>query len=223
MAWRRAKSLDVLGAEVHVISPKTTIYDIGDAAHQAQASDHNPNAEGVVCAIDIMQGHTDLRTLAEKIRASGHPDLAYLIYDRRIANRKTGFRWTAYGGSNPHTDHIHVSVGVGTDGRRKQPYDDTVPWGVAPAQEDDMPLLINALDTKAVYEFAGIDPPTGKGRLVGIASMATVDVLTAGGAKMTTIGTADPKYWVVVKTVPGVECKPAPLVVKLAGTAEPTT
>ncbi len=140
MAWRRAESLDVLEAEVHTVSPQTTIYDIGDAAHQAEKLDHNPNAEGVVCAIDIMQGHTDLTKLAEQIRTSGHPDLAYLIWNHRIATRKNGLRWTPYGGSNPHTDHIHVSVGQGVDGSRKQPYDDTTPWGVAPptVEDDDM-------------------------------------------------------------------------------------
>ena len=135
MAWRVARSLEVLAAEVHAISPKTTIYFIGDAAHQARPSDHNPNPAGVVCAEDIMEGHTDLAALAEQIRTSSHPDLAYLIYDRRIANRKTGFRWTNYAGTDPHTNHIHVSVGVGTDGNRVPPYDDLKPWGIAEGED----------------------------------------------------------------------------------------
>lgn len=34
-----------------------------------------------------------------------------------------------YTGSDPHTSHIHVSVGVGSDGQSTQPYDDrTPPW-----------------------------------------------------------------------------------------------
>ncbi len=131
MSWRRAYSLVILGNEVHSISPQTTIYDIGDPAHQAQASDHNPNSAGVVCAIDIMAGYgLDLEALANAIRLSSHPDLKYVIYNRRIASRKYGFEWRAYTGSNPHTDHIHVSVGVGSDGKSVPPYDDANSWNI---------------------------------------------------------------------------------------------
>jgi hypothetical protein len=34
-------------------------------------------------------------------------DVAEVIYNRRIWTRSEG--WRTYGGSNPHTDHIHVS------------------------------------------------------------------------------------------------------------------
>lgn len=131
MSWRRAYSLVILGNEIHSISPQTTIYDIGDSAHQAEASDHNPNSAGVVCAIDVMAGYgLDLEALANSIRLSSHPDLKYVIYNRRIASRKYGFEWRAYPGSNPHTDHIHVSVGVGSDGKSVPPYDDTNSWNI---------------------------------------------------------------------------------------------
>src|SRR5690554_7976273 len=52
-----------------------------------------------------------------------------LIFNRRIASKGGG--WRAYHGSNPHTSHVHVSVGVGPDGRSTGPYDDTSPWGLA--------------------------------------------------------------------------------------------
>lgn len=132
MAWRRAGSLNVLGDEVHAVSPNQTIYDIGDEAHQAEASDHNPNSAGVVCAIDIMVGNNlDMNWLAEKIRTSNHPDLKYVIWNRRIASKKYNFEWRTYTGSNPHTDHIHVSVGVGTDGHSQPPYDSPNSWGIS--------------------------------------------------------------------------------------------
>lgn len=131
MSWRLANSLIELSAEVHALSPKQTIYAIGDSAHQASASDHNPNAAGVVCAIDIMQGNgLDLQAIANHLVAHPHPDAKYVIHNRKIASKSQGWRWRTYTGSDPHTNHIHVSVGVGSDGRSVQPYDDKVSWGL---------------------------------------------------------------------------------------------
>jgi hypothetical protein len=130
MAWRLARSLDVLRAEIRAIYPNATIYTIGDPAHAARASDHNPNAEGVVCAIDVMgAGGVDLPWLAEQIRAAEHVAGKYIIFSARIAKASEGWVWRAFGG-DPHTDHIHVSVGVGPDGQSTGPYDDTSPWGI---------------------------------------------------------------------------------------------
>ncbi len=129
MSWRLAHSLETLRDEVLAFSPNQTIYTIGDASHQAQASDHNPNSAGVVCAVDIMQGNDlDMGTLAERIRGRQHPDGKYVIYSYRIASANKGWAWRQYTGSDPHTDHIHVSVGVGPDGQSTQPYDDTFSW-----------------------------------------------------------------------------------------------
>ncbi len=131
MAWRQAKSLVVLQDEVWAISPATTIYDIDNTPEID--SDHDPNSAGVVCAIDIMQGHgLDLAMIAEQVRQRENPDLKYVIYNRQIASKSSNppWSWRAYIGSNPHTDHIHVSVGVGSDGHSVQPYDDEIPWGL---------------------------------------------------------------------------------------------
>ena len=37
----------------------------------------------------------------------------YVIYNRRIASTTYGMRWRAYNGSNPHTDHVHVTLRPG--------------------------------------------------------------------------------------------------------------
>lgn len=130
MSWRVARSLQTLTSEVRSRWPGTTVWTIGDAAHQKGASDHNPNAAGVVCAIDVLaDGGLDLGWFAEQVRTSNHPALKYVIFNRRIASKGGG--WRAYHGSNPHTTHVHVSVGVGPDGQSTGPYDDTSPWGVA--------------------------------------------------------------------------------------------
>lgn len=124
---RLAKSIETLGNEVHARSPLTTLYFYDDTPRRD--SDHDPNLHGVVCAIDIMAGHgLDLGGLAQEIVDARHPELAYVIYNRRIASRNTDWEWVDYDGANPHTDHIHASVGIGKDGYKEPPYDSTREW-----------------------------------------------------------------------------------------------
>ncbi|MFC4560957.1 hypothetical protein ACFO4E_03695 [Nocardiopsis mangrovi] len=84
MSWRLARSLATLRAEINTAAPdrsKRSDGSIGDAAHRASASDHNPNAAGVVCAIDITHdpdAGADMAEVAEQLRAGGHPALKYL-------------------------------------------------------------------------------------------------------------------------------------------------
>lgn len=136
MAWRLANSLVKLRDQLNAAYPnRSKISDgtIGDAAHQASASDHNPNAAGVVCAMDIThspQTGLDAHALADSLRVNRHPDLKYIISNRRIAGAWSNWAWQAYNGSNPHSSHIHVSVGRGNDGQSTPPYDDTNDWAI---------------------------------------------------------------------------------------------
>ena len=124
---RIAVSIQTLANEVLAISPRQTIYFYDNDT--VPNSDHDPNDFGVICACDIMQGNgLDLNAIAEDIRTSGHPELAYAIWNRRIASRNTGFEWVPYHGASDHTDHIHVSVGTGPDAHKRPPYDSTRPW-----------------------------------------------------------------------------------------------
>lgn len=109
---------------------------IGDAAHRASASDHNPNSADVVCALDIdtdLGGGDNAHSLADRLRANRHTDLKYIISNRRIAGAWTGWAWTPYFGSSPHTSHVHVSVGRGNDGSSQQPYDNATDWAIVGA------------------------------------------------------------------------------------------
>jgi hypothetical protein len=91
---------------------------IGDTRHQARPSDHNPDAEGIVRAIDID------RDLSGKAKPDLMPDLAdqlrlcakrsdarisYIIFDGRIASSKKAWAWRPYTGSNKHNHHCHIS------------------------------------------------------------------------------------------------------------------
>ena len=132
MAWRLAKSLVTLRTEIRAAHPGTTVWDKGDAAHASRPSDHNPNAAGVVCAIDVLGDKgLNLHNFSRHLVAKKHNCLKYVIYNRQIATRSNGWKWVAYNGSNPHSTHVHVSVGRGSDGRSTGPYDETTSWGIS--------------------------------------------------------------------------------------------
>jgi peptidoglycan hydrolase-like protein with peptidoglycan-binding domain len=97
---------------------------IGDAAHQSRASDHNPDARGVVHALDVDKDGIDPTALVR--RAIGHPTVHYVIFNRTIWTRDNDFRSRRYTGDNPHTGHVHVS---GLRGRSHE--NNGTPWGIA--------------------------------------------------------------------------------------------
>jgi hypothetical protein len=91
---------------------------IGDVRHSARPSDHNPDATGIVRAIDIdrdLSGKAKpvlMPDLADQIRLAakrGDKRISYIIFDGRIASARFGFRWRKYRGSNPHKSHCHIS------------------------------------------------------------------------------------------------------------------
>lgn len=128
---RLAKALERFRAQVNVAYPgrsKKSDGWLGDAAHAARKSDHNPNRSGVVQAVDITHDPSsgcDAHKLAEIVRASGDPRIKYIISNRRIAN--SGKPWRKYTGSNPHTMHAHFSV---SDSAKL--YDDASDWPILP-------------------------------------------------------------------------------------------
>jgi hypothetical protein len=72
----------------------------------------------VVRAIDVdadvyKSGKPDLMPdIADQIRLAakrGEKRISYIIFDRRIASSRMGWRWRKYKGSNPHVAHCHVS------------------------------------------------------------------------------------------------------------------
>jgi hypothetical protein len=90
---------------------------IGDLRHQAGVSDHNPDAAGIVRAIDIdrdLSGKAKpdlMPNLADQIRLCAKRDgrIAYLIFDSKICSSKSLWLWVPYKGINAHRHHLHVS------------------------------------------------------------------------------------------------------------------
>jgi hypothetical protein len=92
---------------------------IGDVRHSARPSDHNPDAAGIVRAIDIdrdLSGKAKpdlMPDLADQIRLFAKRDkskrVSYVIFNGRIASSRMGWRWRTYKGSSPHTAHCHIS------------------------------------------------------------------------------------------------------------------
>ena len=139
--WTLAPCLEQLRAQVNTAAPlrsKAADGTIGDAAHAATISDHNPDLAGVVRALDITHDPAhgmDAHALADAIVASRDPRIKYVISRGRMARSypKPGiptWSWAPYTGPDPHTGHAHVSV---VDDHRA---DSVAPWRItkSPAQ-----------------------------------------------------------------------------------------
>lgn len=98
---------------------------IGDTAHAARASDHNPDAQGRVLALDIDSTGPWPRPFDDLVEGRrGDDRLEYVIWNRRIASRDQGWTWRTYTGtSDPHTGHAHFSARHDHSGN-----DSTAPW-----------------------------------------------------------------------------------------------
>ena len=98
---------------------------LGDTRHQARASDHNPDADGWVRAIDVdrdLSGRAKpdlMPDLADQIRllckSKRENRITYIIFDGRIASPKKGWAWRDYTGANKHNHHMHVSFAKEAD------------------------------------------------------------------------------------------------------------
>jgi len=91
---------------------------IGDTRHQARPSDHNPDEQGIVRAIDIDRDLSGtpkpdlMPDLADQLRLAakrGEKRISYIIFQGRIASSKKGWAWRPYDGANKHNHHIHIS------------------------------------------------------------------------------------------------------------------
>lgn len=132
---RSVESLKTLLAQINKLAPKRSkISDgwIGDKAHMARHSDHNPEPDGTVDARDFTNdpsGGCDMRKVCDAIAASRDPRISYMICNGQIMNGHTGKQpwvWRKYTGTNGHYHHGHISV-------LDEGQDDTTPWKIEKA------------------------------------------------------------------------------------------
>lgn len=179
---RLADSLVTLRNEVDARYPmrnKDSDGWIGNEAHQATASDHNPNADGVVCAIDLTNdpaSGADMAVIAERLRNLRHPDVKYVIrhWDRQMfsayeAHGVPPFTWRDYSGAAAR--ELHVSVGRGRDGQSVEPYDDTTSW-FAPVDAPTPPQTSQPNDPPF---FWTVRHPMLRGSSIGWAQRVLID------------------------------------------------
>lgn len=157
MSWYVDPGLKVLIDEVKANNPGMTVYTIGDEFHASTVSDHNPDPDGSVDAADFMIRDSftaqDAENLFQRLRSLMDSRIKYVIYNRRIFSR-TVSPWVirTYTGSNPHTDHVHVSI--------EDINKSTRPWGVRYREVTFEPLPEKALP---VLKYGDIDPIDASG------------------------------------------------------------
>lgn len=153
--WTLAPCLTVLLAEIRSVAPnsdRASDGTIGDTAHQATKSDHNPDKNGYVCAFDKDKDLRASFTMEDVVQyilsecrkpntvGLDRGRLNYIIYNRRIWRADTGWKQEVYNPRtehpNPHTEHAHFSCEHDLKYVR-----DTRSWGIlekfGPKKEED--------------------------------------------------------------------------------------
>lgn len=167
MSWRVAHSLNDLAGEVNARWPeRARVSDgtLGDTAHAARKSDHNPDAGGVVRARDITEWDPGTprdesddvaEVIAETIRRRKDPRVKYVIWRGHMfssyaTSARKAWEWGTYTGPNGHFQHVHVSVQPGATG------DVAGPWGIHPTTPTPRPPVSEeelTMDTEAKQAF----------------------------------------------------------------------
>lgn len=165
-SWILIPCLVSLRDEFNRLSPgrdKASDGAVGDAAHAAESSDHEPDdtpglrtpytdADNIpeVHAIDVDNNlrKSDwsmdrcVEIIVARHRKGTDDRLQNIIYNRRIWSRSWGWTPRAYTGASAHTEHAHFSARYGSGTGPSNPENDTRPWGLLaqqqPTEEDDM-------------------------------------------------------------------------------------
>jgi hypothetical protein len=127
---------------------------IGDEAHQAEMSGHNPDdtagskaawngdpdstpeVRAFDCDSDFREAGVNAQMVVDHIRALPGVSsvLRYMIYNRKMYHERDGFRPTAYTGPSAHTEHIHF------EGAWSQAADNDTTFNYRLEEVGDMPL-----------------------------------------------------------------------------------
>lgn len=120
---------------------------IGDAAHSARKSDHNPDwsANGIVRAIDVTAEGVPVSTLIRHIIAD---ERTRYVISNGLIWQVVDPHWRKYTGANKHDKHFHVSI------RNVDGYDlDGKEWDLG--KDDDVTLSDSDIEriARAVWRY----------------------------------------------------------------------
>jgi hypothetical protein len=128
MTWTNAPALRAIIADANNVAPgRSTASDgtVGDLTHQAQGaqSDHNPDARGVVHAVDITNDPAHgmdtwfwAQIIADRIKSGAETRVRYLVsndgHKDVIFNPSVSMVWRQNGSApkQDHTNHLHTSI-----------------------------------------------------------------------------------------------------------------
>jgi hypothetical protein len=153
--WVALADLSSLRAEFNELAPgrdKGADGMVGDAAHQAESSDHNPDdtagsrtphtdSDNIaeVHALDVDSsgpwpaGMTMAKAVAvvvARMKSMGSKaPLNYVIWDHHIYEHP-GWAAATYSGTDPHTNHAHFSSAYGSGTGSSNPENYPGPWGL---------------------------------------------------------------------------------------------
>jgi hypothetical protein len=198
--WRVAHAIRTFGDQIMELRGHTDSYPVdgtlGDLAHSNRVSDHNPDANGIVRALDFYEhklGFVD--GVFETMRLARDPRVKYAIHDKRMfasydAVGGPAWQWREYTGANGHVTHGHLSVLPTGD-------NDSRPFQLI--EEDDMPLTGD--DIRRIWEYAVPDEDDGLGtrgavhalrQAWGYARKASIDAAVARRIAETSAGSSTP-------------------------------
>lgn len=138
--WRVAGSIQTFGNQIMGLRGYTWSHTVdgtlGDTAHSNRVSDHNPDPNGIVRALDFFEHEPDfVDGVFEAMRLARDPRLKYAIHDNRMFasysnSNGPAWEWREYNGVNGHETHGHLSVVAEPTADETHPWDlgDTDMW-----------------------------------------------------------------------------------------------